>query len=99
MEHARALIISPENVTPLDTWSGTGMQLDAGSNYYYDVDISSPVEIVPGDPNDPTTYIYPIECSAYVLTGGIPGVSSSLAGNILYDPNNGSGRFLMIERE
>lgn len=99
MEHARALIISPDNVTPLGAWSSTGMQLDATSSYYYDLDISSPAEVVPADPNDVSTYRYSIQCSAYALVGGNKGLSSTLLGDLLYDPNDGSGDFISIRRE
>ena len=35
LEHARALVISPDNASPLDTWSNsTPLQLDAASDFY-----------------------------------------------------------------
>lgn len=95
LEHARALVVSPENVGVLDAWSGAEMQLDASGSLYYDLAISSPVETVAADPNDPSTYNYTIQCTAYQRSGDSRSV---LSGNLFYDPNSTQAYYISVTR-
>ena len=100
LEHARALVISPDNASPLDTWSNASpLQLDAGSDFYYDLSISSPAITAAADPNAPSLYTYPVECQAYKETGGQVRATSTLAADLFYDPNDGTGYFISVRRQ
>ena len=99
LEHARALVISPENTGVLDTWSGTELQLDADSNRYYDVTINSPVETVAADPNDPSTYTYSVQSAAYRKIDSEIQVRSILTGTLFYDPNSTQAYYISVIRQ
>ena len=98
LEHARALVISPENTDVLDSWTGTGLQLDVGSSQYYDLTINSPVEEVAADPNDPSTYTYSIQSSAYIQSGGAVRARSVLDAKLFFDPNETQAYYISVRR-
>lgn len=98
LEHARALVISPENTDVLDSWTGTGLQLDIGSSQYYDLTINSPVEEVAADPNDPSTYTYSIQSSAYIQSGGAIRARSVLDAKLFFDPNETQAYYISVGR-
>jgi hypothetical protein len=64
LEHARGLILNPQDVAS-EYWTGAeAQQLVAGSAEYYDLDIVR-------DDSDPTDYCnYTIDCNAYWMEGG-----------------------------
>lgn len=64
LEHARGLILSPQDISS-EYWSGaTGMQLIAGSNDYYDIEVLR-------DESDPYDLCnYTIDCNSYRLKNG-----------------------------
>lgn len=99
LEHARALVISPENTDVLDTWSQTELQLEAGSPRYYDLTIHSPVETVAADPNDVSTYVYSIQCAAYRKSGSDIQARSILNGQLFYDPNDTQAYYISVTRQ
>ena len=100
LEHAKALIISPENAGVLDVnWTQTGFQLDASGSQYYDLAVNSPVETVAADPNDPSTYTYSIQCSAYDNAGGAVRARSVLDATLFYDPNSTQAYYISVIRQ
>lgn len=91
LEHARALVQSSEPNAPLGHWSASGLQLESGSNLYYDLSI--------GDPNlTAGIYSYPFACEGYALSGTAKQARSILEGRIVYDPNDGKAVFGQIRR-
>ncbi|MHC4553626.1 MAG: hypothetical protein ACYSUT_12810, partial [Planctomycetota bacterium] len=95
LEHGRALIVSPDNASPLETWSNVSpLQLEAGSDFYYDLSISSPTITAAADPNDPSLYTYPISCQAYKETGGQVRANSSLEAALFFDPNDSTAYYI-----
>ena len=61
LEHARGLILNPQDVVSSEYWTGgMGLQLVSGSNDYYDVTVNR-------DPCDRCNYI--IDCNSYRLEG------------------------------
>lgn len=77
MEHARGLILNPQDISS-ECWTGaTGLQLIAGSDDYYDL------EIFP-DPNDNCNYI--IDCNAYRFTTGELRGFSGMRASLRLDP-------------
>jgi hypothetical protein len=60
LEHARGLILNPQDVSAEYWTGGTGLQLVSGNNDYYDVTVNQ-------DPGDRCNYI--IACDAYRLEG------------------------------
>lgn len=99
LEHARALVTSPENTTALETWQGTGLQLDSGSSLFYDLAISSPMETAAADPNLPSTYSYPVHCTAYKNKGGRTLARSLLDGTLFFDPNSTQAYYISLRRQ
>jgi len=99
LEHARALVISPENTDVLDMWSGTELQLEAGSPQYYDLAINSPVEAAAADPNDASTYTYSVQSAAYRKIGGDVQTRSILTGTLFYDPNSTQAYYISVTRQ
>jgi len=92
LEHARAMVQATEPNAPLGAWSSSGLQLEVGSNLYYDLSI--------GDPNlTAGIYTYPFACEAYVLSGAAKQARSFLEGRIVYDPNDGKATFAQIDRQ
>lgn len=98
LEHAKALVVSPENADVLDTWSQSELQLEAGSPRYYDLTINSPVETVAADPNDPSTYTYSIQSMAYRKSGTEVQARSTLNGTLFYDPNSTQAYYISVTR-
>ncbi len=99
LEHARALILSPENTGVADAWEQAELQLDSGSSQYYDLDIDSPLEAVAADPNDASTYTYAIQCAAYQVSGGDVQTRSILNGTLFYDPNTAQAYYTSVSRQ
>lgn len=86
LEHARALVSSPDNFVPLPCWSGTALQLEAASEGYYDLTIEAPVTVVTGDPSEPVTYRYTVNCSAYYIDSGSIQSRCTMTGILYYAP-------------
>ena len=99
LEHARALVISPENSDVLDAWAQTELQIDAGSSRYYDLTVNSPVETAAADPNDPSTYEYSIQSAAYRKSGGNVQARSFLTGILFYDPSTTQAYYISVTRQ
>lgn len=99
IEHARALVISPENTVPLTTWSQTGLQLDADSSLFYDLTIGNPATTANADPNLPSTYVYPVRCSAYKQKGGRIMSRSILDGTLYFDPGSSQAYYTSLRRQ
>ena len=100
LEHAKALIISPENVGVFEiTWSQTGFQLEASGSQYYDLAVNCSVETVAADPNDPSTYTYSIQSAAYDTTGGAVRARSVLDATLFYDPNSTQAYYISVTRQ
>jgi hypothetical protein len=99
LEHAKALVISPENSEVLDTeWSQAEFRLDESRSQYYDLTIYSPVETVAADPNDPSTYTYSIQSAAYDNSGGAVRARSVLDATLFYDPNSTQAYYKSVTR-
>ncbi len=75
LEHARGLLLNPQEVAGQYWTGGTGLQLDPNTNDFYDVTI---------DANDECTF--DAVCEAYRLSGGEKVGASSLAASIRLDP-------------
>jgi len=80
LEHAKGLILNPQDVVS-EYWSGaSAQQLAAGSEDYYDV-------AVVRDDSDPTDYCnYIIDCNSYRMKGGQEVGRSSLSAQLRLDP-------------
>jgi cytoskeletal protein CcmA (bactofilin family) len=77
LEHARGLILNPQDIDS-EYWTGdTGQQLVAGSDNYYDLEVFL-------DPMDYCNYI--IDCNAYRLKMGERTGFSSIRANLRLDP-------------
>lgn len=64
LEHARGLISNPQDVNS-EYWMGAvGQQLVAGSDDYYDIEVSR------ADSNSTYGYIYTVDCNSYRLKNG-----------------------------
>lgn len=75
LEHARGLILNPQDVSS-DYWTGaTEQQLVAGSDYYYDISVAKS-----GECN------YEITCEAYRENGGERTSQSNLQAELRLDP-------------
>ena len=77
LEHARGLILNPQDVSAEYWTGGTGLQLVSGNNDYYDVTVNQ-------DPNDRCNYI--IDCNAYQLEGGEKTGRSDIRAKLRLDP-------------
>ena len=99
LEHAKALITSPENAEVLKTeWSEAEFQLDESRSQYYDLSIESPVETAAADPND-STYTYSIQSAAYDSSGGDIRARSVLDATLFYDPNSTQAYYISVTRQ
>jgi len=96
LQHGRALIIGPPNVVPIGYSQQLGLQLEAG-NDYYDLTISDPVVLDPGDPNI-SQYIYQVQCSAYKEVGGEISARSDLNAQINFTLFDGVALLESIKR-
>jgi len=76
LEHARGLILNPQDIVSEYFWA-TGQQLVAGSDDYYDV-------VVSPDSNDHCNYI--IDCTSYRLRNGEEIGRSSISAELRLDP-------------
>lgn len=64
LEHAKGLVLNPQDISS-EYWTGaTGMQLTTGSNDYYDIEVIRDES----DPDDLCNYI--IDCNSYRLKSG-----------------------------
>jgi type II secretory pathway component PulK len=99
LEHARALVASPENTDVLDTWSQTELQLEPGSRNYYDLTLHSRVETAAADPNDVSTYTYTVQSAAYRKSGSEVLARSLLTGTLFYDPNSTEAHYISVTRQ
>jgi len=83
LEHARGLILNPQDIGSED-WTATAQQLVAGSADYYDLVVTRDT-----DPNgtDPTYRCnYTIDCNSYRLSGGERIGRSNLRATLRLDP-------------
>ena len=95
--HAKALIVSPDNATPLGAWAAAGLQIDDTSSNYYDLDISDPVlEVV--DPNEDDVYSYDIQCRAYILVSGQRQAQTNLDATLRFDTATTTAFYKSIKR-
>jgi len=80
LEHARGLILNPQDISS-EYWIGaTGQQLVAGSNDYYDLEVIR-------DDSEPTDYCnYIIDCNSYRIKGGERVGFSSIRAKLRLDP-------------
>lgn len=80
LEHARGLILNPQDVAS-EYWTGdTGQQLVAGSDEYYDIEIVR-------DDSDPTDRCnYTIDCNAYWMEDGERIGRSEVTAELRLDP-------------
>jgi len=80
LEHARGLILSPQDIAS-EYWAGaTAQQLVAGSNDYYDLEVIR-------DDSDPTDRCnYFIDCNSYRLKDGEKIGRSSIRAKLRLDP-------------
>src|SRR4030042_5706891 len=76
LEHARGLILNPQDVSTEFWMGGTGLQLTSGSDFY-------DVRVV-RDANDFCNYI--IDCNSYRLQGGDTISRSSVRATLRLDP-------------
>jgi len=80
LEHARGLILSPQDVAT-EYWAGQSLQqLVAGSADYYDLTVTRD----DADPTDRCNYI--IDCNSYRLSGGEKTGRSNLRATLRLDP-------------
>ncbi len=80
LEHARGLILNPQDISSEYWTGGTGQQLVAGSDDYYDLEVIC-------DDSDPMDYCnYIIDCNAYRLKMGERIGFSSIRANLRLDP-------------
>jgi cytoskeletal protein CcmA (bactofilin family) len=80
LEHARGLILNPQDVDSEYWTGGMAQQLVAGSDDYYDLEINC-------DATDSTDYCnYIIDCNAYVMKKGERVGFSSIRANLRLDP-------------
>ncbi len=77
LEHARGLILNPQDIDSEYWTGGTGQQLVAGSDDYYDLEVFL-------DPTDYCNYI--IDCNAYRLKMDERTGFSSIRANLRLDP-------------
>jgi hypothetical protein len=97
LTHAKALIINPDNATPLGAWAGAGLQIEDGTSNYYDLTISDPVlEVV--DPNAADVYSYDIQCSAYILSGSQRKAQTNLDATLRFDTATTTAFYKSIKR-
>lgn len=82
LEHARGLILNPQDLAAEDWAGGAGLQLSAGGNDYYDVTVQRD-----GPASGPTYRCnYDISCQAYRLAGGEKVGRSGLVARLRLDP-------------
>ena len=77
LEHARGLILQPQEIGSLDGWSAEDQQLDATSDDYYDVDVVA-------DANDSCNY--EITCQAFRIDSGQTIGRAGLTAQLRLDP-------------
>ena len=100
LEHAKALITSPENAEVLKTeWSEAEFRLDESRSQFYDLSIEIPIETAAADPNNPSTYTYSIQSAAYDSSGGDIRTRSVLDATLFYDPNSTQAYYISVTRQ
>ena len=80
LEHARGLILNPQDVSSECFTGATGQQLVAGSDDYYDL------EVVRDDSEPANRCNYIIDCNSYRLRNGEKIGRSSIRGELRLDP-------------
>ena len=80
LEHARGLLLNPQEVSSTYWAGGTYQQLIGGSSEYYDVTVARDLS----DPYDRCTYV--IDCEAYRLAAGEKVACSRLSAELRLDP-------------
>ena len=96
LEHAWAIVQDPNSLSAFP-FELAAQQLDASSDQYYDLTIETPAVTATGDPNNPSTYVYPVQCSAYTQSGGQSKAAVTLEGDLYYDPA-GSAYYISVRR-
>ena len=96
LQHGKALIAGPENPGPIGYSQHIGLQLEGG-DHYYDLTISDPMVLNPGDPNI-SQYVYQVQCSAYKQAGGQVSARSELNAQIRFTPSDGTALLESIRR-
>ena len=80
LDHARGLILNPQDVVSEYFTGATGQQLVAGSDDYYDL------EVVRNDSEPTNRCNYIIDCNSYRLRNGEKIGRSNIRGELLLDP-------------
>jgi len=80
LDHARGLLLNPQEVSSTYWTGGTYQQLIGGSSEYYDVSVARDIS----DPYDRCTYA--IDCEAYRLMAGEKVSRSRLSAELRLDP-------------
>ena len=92
LTHAKALVINPDNPTPLvGGQSYLEQQLLAGGDYY-DLAIMDPVI------TDPNIYTYAVQCQAYRMNNGEKTAQSTYNATLSYDHATLTAYYKSIER-
>ena len=97
LEHARALVISPDNKEALTSWTGNSLRIDETKTQFYDLTIGSRVEIV--DATNPSSYTYSVQSLAYDTSGGAVRARSVLDATLFYDPNSTQAYYISVTRQ
>ena len=97
LEHAKALVVSPENKKVFTGFSGTSLRIDDTKSQYYDLTIGSRVEIV--DATNPSTYTYAVQSLASDTSGGAVRARSVLDATLFYDPNSTQAYYISVTRQ
>jgi hypothetical protein len=97
LEHARALVVSPENKKVFTSFSGTSLRIDETTSQFYDLTIGSRVEIV--DATNPSSYTYAVQSLAYDTSGGAVRARSVLDATLFYDPNSTQAYYISVTRQ
>lgn len=99
LEHARAWIVSPDNSGIIEISFELNNLPLSGSSGRYNLVFDSPIETAAADPNDPSTYTYAIQCTAYDTTGGDIRARSVLDATLFYDPNSTQSYYISVTRQ
>ena len=99
LEHAKAWIVSPDNSGVIEISFQLNNLPLSGSSGRYNLLFDSPIETAAADPNDPSTYTYEIQCTAYDTTGGAVRARSVLDATLFYDPNSTQAYYISVTRQ
>jgi len=98
LQCARAMVLSPSNPVPLDAWSGPVAFDGLDSTLHCELTIGAPVVTAAADPNEPSTYTYPVFCRAYKQINTDLAAESRLYGDLFHDPNEVRAYYISIHR-